>query len=64
MKADFIIRGGRVMDPVTATDQIRDVVVSNTRIIDPQGEMVECDHVIDASGCIVAVSYTHLSSTA
>ena len=43
MKADFIIRGGRVMDPVTATDQIRDVVVSNTRIIDPQGEMVECD---------------------
>ena len=54
MKADFIIRGGRVMDPVTATDQIRDVVVSNTRIIDPQGEMVECDHVIDASGCIVA----------
>lgn len=53
MRADFIIRGGRVMDPYTAVDEIKDVVIQNTRIIDPQGEMVECDHIIDASGCIV-----------
>lgn len=53
MRADFIIRGGRVMDPYTAVDEIKDVVIQNTRIIDPQGEMVECDHVIDATGCIV-----------
>lgn len=41
------------MDPYTAVDEIKDVVIQNTRIIDPQGEMVECDHVIDATGCIV-----------
>lgn len=54
MRADFIIRGGRVMDPYTAVDGIRDVVIQNMKIVDPQGENVECDHVIDASGCIVA----------
>ena len=54
MKADFIIRGGRVMDPLTATDEVKDVVVCNTRIVDPKDEMVECNHVIDATGMIVA----------
>lgn len=54
MKADFMIRGGRVMDPSAGTDEIRDVVIRNTKIVDAQGEAVECDHVIDASGCIVA----------
>lgn len=53
MNADFIIQGGRVIDPSTSTDEIRDIAVSNTKIIDPQGEMVECSHIIDASGCIV-----------
>lgn len=42
------------MDPYTAVDGIRDVVIQNMKIVDPQGENVECDHVIDASGCIVA----------
>lgn len=54
MRADFMIRGGRVMDPSAGTDEIRDVVIRNTKIVDAQGEAVECDHVIDASGCIVA----------
>lgn len=54
MKADFIIRGGRVMDPYTGADEIKDIVVCNTRIADPDGEQVECGHIIDASGCIVA----------
>lgn len=54
MKADFIIRGGRVIDPLTATDEIKDIIISNTRIIDPLGETVECDHIINASGCIVS----------
>ena len=30
MKADFIIRGGRVMDPYTGADEIKDIVVRNT----------------------------------
>lgn len=54
MRADFIIRGGRVVDPYTAVDEIRDVVIQNAKIVDPQGEVVECGCVIDASGCIVA----------
>ncbi len=54
MRADFIIRGGRVMDPYTGADEIKDIVVCNTRIADPDGEQVECGHIIDASGCIVA----------
>lgn len=54
MRADFIIRGGRVVDPYTAVDEIRDVVIQNAKIVDPQGEAVECGCVIDASGCIVA----------
>lgn len=54
MRADFIIRGGRVVDPYTAADEIRDVVIQNAKIVDPQGEAVECGCVIDASGCIVA----------
>lgn len=54
MRADFIIRGGRVVDPYTAVDEIRDVVIQNAKIVDPQGENVECGCVIDASGCIVA----------
>ena len=54
MKADFIIRGGRVMDPYTGADEIKDIVVRNTRIADPEGEYVECGHIIHADGCIVA----------
>lgn len=54
MRADFIIRGGRVVDPYTAVDEIRDVVIQNAKIVDPKGEAVECGCVIDASGCIVA----------
>lgn len=54
MRADFIIRGGRVVDPYIAVDEIRDVVIQNAKIVDPQGEAVECGCVIDASGCIVA----------
>ncbi len=53
MVADYVIRGGRVMDPATNTDEIRDVVVCGSRIVDPQGETVECGHVIDASGYLV-----------
>ena len=53
MNADFIIQGGRVIDPTSGIDEVRDIVVSNTKIIDPKGEMVECSHIIDASGCIV-----------
>ena len=53
MKADYVIRNGRVIDPATNTDEVKDIVVQGFRIVDPKGEEVECGHVIDAEGCIV-----------
>ena len=66
MKADYIIRGGLVMDPATGTKEVKDIVVRNMRIVDPKGEEVECkaDQIIDASGKIVTPGlidfHTHL----
>ena len=54
MKADYVIRNGRVIDPANNIDNVQDVVISNNRICDPKGEDVVCNHVIDAKGCIVA----------
>lgn len=66
MQVDYIIRGGRVIDPAVGTDEIRDVYVRNMRIVDPAGESVECkkDQIIDATGMIVSPGlidfHTHL----
>lgn len=66
MKADYIIRGGRVMDPASGIDEEKDIVIRNMRIVDPSMEQVECsvDRIIDASGKIVVPGlidfHTHL----
>ena len=57
MKVDFIIRGGRVMDPLTGTDTIKDIAVCNTKIVDPGNEPVSCSHLIDATDCIIAPGF-------
>ena len=53
MKADFLITGGRVIDPSRGIDEIRDVAVRGMRIVELESESAACAHVIDASGCIV-----------
>lgn len=56
MKASYVIKGGRVIDPSREIDDVRDVVIDNAWIVDANGEDVEVAsdaNVIDASGCIV-----------
>ena len=66
MKLDYIIRRGRVIDPASGIDEVRDVYVRNMRIVDPGDETVECkaDQIIDAADMIVAPGlidfHTHL----
>ena len=65
MKVDYIIRNGRVMDPLTGVDEVRDVAVCGSRIVDLGGEIAEPRWAeIDAAGCIVTPGlidfHTHL----
>lgn len=56
MKASYIIKHGRVVDPARGVDEIRDVYIDNAWMAEPApGQAIECEpaHVIDASGCIV-----------
>lgn len=54
MKPDYIIRGGRVIDPATNTDEVRDVVIKGAYIVSPGTEPAGNGRIIDAEGCIVA----------
>lgn len=56
MKVDYIIRGGRVMDPATQTDAIQDIAVLNNRIA-AVDDTLTCEHIIDASGCVVSAGF-------
>ena len=66
MKADYIIRGGRVIDPAAGIDEVRDIVIRNMRVVASNGEPVECppSQIIDATGLIVTPGlidfHTHL----
>lgn len=55
MKVDYIIRGGRVIDPSNDIDEIKDIYIKNFLIVDPGAREVVCDadRIIDASGMIV-----------
>ena len=49
MEYDWILRGGRVIDPASGTDEIRDVYVRDGRI----AESCLPERVIDAAGLII-----------
>ena len=65
MKIDYVIKNGRVIDPSRNFDSVENVYVRNSRIVAlPEDETAECEHVIDASGCLVMPGWidfhTHL----
>lgn len=65
MRVDYIIKGGRVIDPSRNIDDVRDIYIRNMRIVDPP-DHAEChpDRIIDAKGLIVTPGlidfHTHL----
>lgn len=51
----ILIRNGRVIDPVSGTDQIMDVLLDGSKIVKTGQKLTEAaDRVIDATGLIVA----------
>ncbi len=52
-KVDYLIRGGRVIDPYRQIDRIEDVAVKNGKIANVSGMEVDAAEVVDAAGCIV-----------
>ena len=53
MTATLIIRNGRVIDPATATNEVRDIAVQDGRIVEPARIGAASAEVIDATGCLV-----------
>ena len=60
----LLIKKGRVMDPATGLDQIRDVAVEAGRIVSigSMSDDFAPDKTIDASGCVVAPGLIDLSA--
>jgi len=54
---DLVLRGGRVMDPETGLDAVRDVGIDGNRIAAISEGPLEGDRVIDATGLVVAPGF-------
>ncbi|MBQ4401100.1 MAG: hypothetical protein IJQ24_03305 [Synergistaceae bacterium] len=53
MKFDYIIKNGRVIDPSHNLDTVQDIYIRNSRVVSlPSGDIAECEHIIDAEGCM------------
>jgi N-acyl-D-aspartate/D-glutamate deacylase len=63
MKADVVIRGGRVVDPANGIDGVMDIAIEGDRIVGV-GVPTEATRVLDATGCIVAPGFVDLHSHA
>jgi N-acyl-D-aspartate/D-glutamate deacylase len=54
---DLVIEGGRVMDPESNFDGIRDVGVSGGKIVKITTDAIESAETIDASGLVVSPGF-------
>jgi len=57
---DLVLAGGRVMDPETGLDAVRNVGVSGGKIVRIATEPLDGTHVIDARGLVVAPGFIDL----
>src|SRR5687767_3969707 len=57
---DLVLRGGRVVDPETGLDAIRDVGIRGDRITRVSSEPLAGARVIDAQGLVVAPGFIDL----
>ncbi len=57
----ILIKGGRVIDPATKTDAIKDVLISEGKIFKVEkGIKDKADREIDAQGCLVMPGFIDL----
>ena len=56
-RGDIAIVGGRVIDPASGTDRVRNVLVRGDRIVAVTDASVTADRVIDAAGLVVAPGF-------
>jgi len=57
---DVVLRGGRVMDPETGLDAIRDVGINGNRIVRVSATSLTGSRVVDARGLVVAPGFIDL----
>jgi hypothetical protein len=61
---DVVLRGGRVVDPESGIDGVRDVGIEGARIAAVSTEPLDGDIVVDVSGTVVAPGFIDLHSHA
>ena len=61
---ELVLRDGRVIDPETGVDGVRDVGVDGRRIASISSEPLDGDTVVDVGGMVVAPGFIDLHSHA
>lgn len=56
----LVLHGGRVMDPATGLDSVRDVAIQDGKIVAISSETLEGDTIIDVTGQVVAPGFIDL----
>ncbi len=61
---DVVLRGGRVVDPESGVDDVRDVGVDGRQIASISSEPLDGDTVVEVGGMVVAPGFIDLHSHA